>query len=153
MHQPGVVHGRQAREELSRQPQRPLAAEGSLGVHDLLQVGADQELHREEETSVWRHVGLVDAHDVLVIDAPDALDLVHEESPFVGAGIDLAVDDLDRHVAVDAELSCPVHRSEAAAGHLPIDAEAPGENHADESLRGGLRPRQGQVGGSRQPRL
>ena len=122
-----VVGRAQPGQELGDQRQRARPRQRTIAIDHLLQIVAVQELHREEQPTARRHVGLVDAHHVHVIDAADRLDLVDEQPAVLGVRIDVGVQHLHRDVAIDRELARAIHRAERAAGQQPIEAEPPGQ--------------------------
>ena len=101
-------------------------------LDDLLQVAAGEQLHRVEQRTAGRDVGLIDADDVRVIEAADALDLVDEQAARLGAGCDSAVQHFDGNVAVDRELPREVDVAKAAARDLALDLEASRQHGAHE---------------------
>ena len=118
----GIVRRAEPGEQLAYEIDRAHAWERSVG-EDLLEIAAVEQLHRVEQPAVVRDVGLVDAHDVRVIDATDGADLVDEQTAVVGSRIDVGVQDLDRDVALDRELVRAIHGAERAARDEPCRRE------------------------------
>jgi hypothetical protein len=128
--QAGLVGRGQPGQELPGQRDRPRRRQRSVGAQRG-QGRPAQQLHRVEQPPVVADVGLIDAHDVGMIEAPDRADLV-EEQPTIGAGrIEVVVEELDRDVAIDRELARAIDRAEGAAGQLLVEAEPPGQDRAD----------------------
>ena len=77
VYEAGIVRRAEPGEQLAHEIDRARLRDRAGGA-DVLQVAPVEQLHREEQAAVRRDVGLVDAHDVRVIDASDAADLVDE---------------------------------------------------------------------------
>ncbi len=129
VHEPGGVRGGEAREQLAHERDRAAGLERALR-DERLQIAPGEQLHRVEQPAVAGRVGLEDAHDVRVIDAPDALDLLHEQPAILGGGRDAGAQDLDRDVALDRQLARAIDRAERPAGDELVEAKAAGEHRA-----------------------
>jgi hypothetical protein len=136
VHEAGIVRRAEAGEELACQLDRALAGHRA-GGDDHLQILAVEQLHGEEQAAVVRDIRLVDAHHVRVVDATDAADLVDEQAAVLRRRIDVAVQDLERHVALDRELARAIHGAERAARDDLIDAEPTGEHGSREVILDG----------------
>ncbi len=128
MNEARVVRRTETREQLPHELDRAVPRY----LPDLLEVLPVEQLHRIEQPAIGRHVGLMDAHHVRVIDSPDRADLVHEQPTVVGARIDVSVEDLDRDIAFDRELTRAIHGTERAAGDHRVDPKPAGQHGAGE---------------------
>jgi hypothetical protein len=130
VHQAGAVRGVEAGEELAHQRDR-VGERGRPGRDLHLQIAAIEQLHREEQPAVRGDVGLVDAHDVGVVDATDRLDLLHEQPTVLGERVDPGPHHLHRHVAADGQLARAVDDAEATLGEARVEPEAAGQDGAE----------------------
>jgi len=115
--------------DLQRDVERPVRHQAALYAHDLLEVGAADQLHRDVGEPAVLAV-LVDAADVAVRDLARQLDLRLEAARHLGVRGDLGPQHLERDGLVEDAVVGLVDDAHAATAHGTQDLVARGHEHA-----------------------
>jgi hypothetical protein len=121
----GGVGVAQAAQHVAQDRQRPVRRDRRVGVHQIAERSAVEELHHQEQRAVLELAEIRDVDAVGVIDAPDRDGLALEPAAQLGHRRQGGVEQLDRHRPPDRDVLAPVHHPHAALAEQRVQPVAP----------------------------